>query len=109
MDPEIVFGPVRREMKAKSWCIYVQDLDHNFNCKTPLQEQKICNTIGTIAGNWLSGDTDNANTPWDPNDGTEKGMAWDAEREEVVWTKWQAMGDKPPKADIVKHDIAGLN
>lgn len=74
-----------------------------------MQEQKICNANGTIAGIWLSGDVDNAKAPRDPNDGAEMAMVWDAVWEEVVWTKWQAMGERPPKVDIVKHDVARLD
>lgn len=109
MAPEIVFGPVRREMKAKSWCIYVQDMNHNFHCKTDLQEQKICNAVGTFAGIWLDGDPEDNNKPWNPEDGTEMAMDWDAQSGQVVWTEWQPMGDKPPQAPFVHHDIAGLD
>lgn len=109
MAPEIIFGPVRREMKAKSWCIYVQNMNHNFECKSNLEQQKICNAIGTFAGIWLNGDPQGNNAPWNPADGTEIGMAWDAKRGEVVWTKWQPLGDKPPQPDIVQPDIAGLD
>lgn len=107
MEPEMIFGPVRREMRAKSWCIYVQNLDHNFNCKSDLQERKTCNAIGTLAGIWLNGDPEANSSPWDPEDGTEMGMAWDTEREEVVWTGWQRPGDRPPVPDIVRPDVAG--
>ena len=110
MAPEIIFGPVRREMKAKSWCIYVENMDHNFNnSKSALQQQKTCDAIGTLAGIWLNGDPDDNNTPWNPEDGTEIGMAWDAKRGKMVWTEWQPLGDKPPQADIVQFDIAGLD
>lgn len=108
MAPELIFGPLRREMKAKSWCIYVNNMNHNFNCKSDLEERKICNAIGTFAGIWLNGDPENDNTPWNPEDGTELGMAWDAKRGEVVWTEWQPPGDKPPKPSCVQNDIAGL-
>lgn len=109
MAPEIIFGPVRREMKAKSWCIYVQDMNHNFHCKSDLQEQKICNAVGTLAGIWLNGDPEDNNTPWNAGDGTEVAMNWDAKRGEVVWTEWQPLGDKPPQAPFVHHDIPGLD
>lgn len=84
-------------------------MDHNFNCKSDLQEQKICNAIGTLAGIWLKGDPEDNNTPWNSEDGTEIAMNWDEKRGEVFWTEWQPMGDIPPQANIAQHDIAGLD
>lgn len=62
MGPEIVYAPERNEMRAKTWCVYVADLDHSFNCKTPRQEAKNCNAIGTIAGMWLQQTEDSDET-----------------------------------------------
>ncbi|KAG6358532.1 hypothetical protein INS49_012049 [Diaporthe citri] len=92
MAAEIIFGPVRREMKANTW---------------HLQEQKLCNAIGTT-GIWLNGDPEDNNTPWKSEDGTEMAMDWDEKRGEVVWTEWQPLGDMPPQSTII-HDIAGLD
>lgn len=88
MAPEIVLRPVRQQMKAKTWQINVQDTDHNFNCPTELQEQKLCSVVGVLAGLWLRGDTSDGSQagthPWDPEDGTEMLMHYDAEKKEAV-------------------------
>lgn len=82
---------VRKQMKAKTWMITVKDMDHNFTCKTELEEEKISNALGIIAGIWLKGnDVSNPENPtaWDPADGTEMNLHYDAATKQAVWTGW---------------------
>lgn len=91
MGPGLLMDNVRKQMKAKTWMIYVKDMEHNFSCKTELEEEKITNALGVIAGIWLRGDDrlDQENpTPWDPADGTEMKMHWDAATQQAVWSDW---------------------
>lgn len=82
-------------MKVKARQITVQEMDHRFLCKDPLQEAKICNAIGVIAGIWLRDDmqdqaksvaasTSTVYTPWHPREGTEMTMYYDEELKEAV-------------------------
>lgn len=90
-------------MKAKTWMINVKDMDHNFTCKTELEEEKISNALGVIAGMWLKGDAlsdpDNP-TPWDPADGTEMYVHYDATTKQAVWTGWAKRTEDANKQDI---------
>lgn len=94
---------VRKQMKAKTWMITVKGMDHNFTCKTALEEEKITNALGAIAGVWLKGDDspdpDNP-TPWDPADGTEMKMHWDAETQQAVWTGWTTPDEDPKEQGL---------
>lgn len=58
MGPELTIQPLRRQMKAKTWQIIVQEMDHRFTVKDADQEAKICNAIGVIAGIWLRGEVE---------------------------------------------------
>lgn len=120
MGPELVIRPLRQQMKAKTWQITVQEMDHRFVCKTPLEETRICNALGVIAGIWLRGDvqahatsstasTATQSTPWDPADGTEMTMYYDEESGEAVWTGWTLPGDTSPQVNKQQRDIAGLD
>lgn len=112
MGPEIVFRPVRQQMQAKTWQITVRDMDHNFNCKTELEEQKVCNALGVIAGLWLRGDAPGDSKgrcePRDAKDGTEMRMHWDAKKKEVVWTGWNSPADLQSKQEGLERDVADL-
>lgn len=93
-------------MRAKTWMITVKDMDHNFTCKTELEEEKITNALGVIAGMWLKGDSwsepDNP-TPWDPAHGTEMKMHWDAATQQAVWTGWATPKEDPKKQGVTVH------
>lgn len=58
MGPEIALQPLRKQMKAKTWQITVQEMDHRFNTRTPEEAAKVCNAIGVIAGIWLRGEVE---------------------------------------------------
>lgn len=95
---------VRKQMKAKTWMISVKDMDHNFTCKTALEEKKITNALGAIAGVWLKGDDSSdpdSPTPWDPAHGTEMKMHWDTTTQQAVWTGWNAPEEDPKKRDVL--------
>lgn len=40
-------------MKARTWIINIRGMDHNFNFKTGLEDDKMCNSLGVIAGTWF--------------------------------------------------------
>lgn len=120
MGPELALQPLRKQMKAKTWQITVQEMDHRFLCKTPLEEARICNALGVIAGIWLRGDiqthatssptlTATVSTPWDPQDGTEMTMHYDATLQEAVWSGWTIPGADKPQVNTETRDIAGLD
>lgn len=91
MAPGLLIDSVRKQMKAKTWMIQVKEMDHNFKCNSEIEEEKISNALGVIAGVWLRGDDtkDRKNpTPWDPADGTEMKMEYDAKAKKAVWTNW---------------------
>ena len=96
MGPGLLVDSVRKQMKAKTWMIQVKDMDHNFTCKTELEEEKMCSALGVIAGIWLKGDDtlDPYNpTPWDPADGTELKIEWNAKTQQVVWNTWTTLAE----------------
>lgn len=120
MGPELALRPLRQQMKAKTWQITVQEMDHRFVCKTPKEEARICNALGVIAGIWLRGDvpanvtpsaasSTSAATPWNPMDGTEMTMYYDHDLEEAVWTGWTLPGAAKPQVNNGPRDIAGLD
>lgn len=104
MGPGLLMDFVRKQMKAKTWIIHVKDMDHNFTYKSELEEERMSNALGVIAGIWLRGDvsSDPGNpTPWDPADGTEMNMHYDAAAQQAVWTGWTT-----PVEDSKKQTVA---
>lgn len=100
---------VRKQMKAKTWMIYVKDMEHNFSCKTELEEEKITNALGVIAGIWLRGDDSldqEKPTPWDAADGTEMTMYWDAATQQAVWSDWTTPEKSPKEQGFVETSFS---
>jgi len=92
MGPEHIFDRVRKQMKAKTWCITVRDMDHGFKCPNE-QEEKLCNGLGVIAGCWLEGDVSDLKNPvpWDTEHGTEMEMCYDEVEKMAVWSEWRPL------------------
>lgn len=90
MGPELIFGPIRKQMKAKSWQIKVKGMDHGFKFKTESEEERITSALGVIAGIWLEGDVSDPDNPvpWNLEDGTEMAMRYDEKEDKAIWTGW---------------------
>lgn len=91
MASGLLMNTVRKQMKAQTWMINVKDMDHNMNFKTDLEEEKMCNVLGVIAGTWLernNGTGWDAPIPWDSANSIEMDLEWNKDSQEAQWEVW---------------------
>ena len=88
--------------------INVKDMDHNFNFKSELEEERMCNALGVIAGTWLGRNNStgwDAPIPWDDANSTEVDLEWSQDRKEAKWDVWD-WPDARRKGVTVQVDAA---